>query len=205
MQRGQVEESMNATDLSADVGLVAVAIVTTNLLVGCLMAMRYSPWRCWPRRRFDIFRLHRWTGYASLALVILHPVPLLFSTSRFRVVDILFPVHSPSQPLENSIGAVALYCVVLVVVTSYFRLQLGRRLWKAFHFVIYVAGIAIFWHSILTDPTLKHTPVDPLDGEKVFVEACCLLVVVVVALRWRYAVRKTAARTRTMQISEKAA
>src|SRR5215475_10051328 len=107
---------MNAIDLSADVGLVAVGAITANLLVGSLMAMRYSPWRYWPHRRFDIFRLHRWTGYSALAVVILHPIPLLFSTTRFRMVDIAYPVHSPSQPLENTIGAIALYSALIVVV-----------------------------------------------------------------------------------------
>jgi DMSO/TMAO reductase YedYZ heme-binding membrane subunit len=121
--------------------------------------------------------------YALLAMVILHPVPLLFSTTRFRIVDVVFPVRSPNQPLENSIGAIALYCVVLVVVTSYFRLRLGRRLWKAFHFVIYAAVVAIFCHSIFTDPTLKHAPVDPFDGEKVFIEACCILTAAIGILR----------------------
>jgi predicted ferric reductase len=184
---------------------VAVGIVTANLLVGFLMAMRYSPWRCWPHKKFDIFRLHRWTGYAALAVVILHPVPLLFSATRFRIVDIVFPVYSPSQPLENSIGAVALYCVAFVVVTSYFRLWLGRRLWKAFHFVIYVAGIAVFWHSIFTDPTLKHTPIDAFDGEKVFIESCCLLIVAVGILRWRHDMRQTLSRSPQMTESDKAA
>jgi predicted ferric reductase len=196
---------MNGTDLSADLGLVAVGTVTANLLVGCLMAMRYSPWRCWPHRKFDVFRLHRCTGYVSLAVVILHPLPLLFSTTHFRLVDILYPVHSPSQPFQNSIGAIALYCVVIVVTTSYFRLWLGRRIWKAFHYVIYVGGVALFWHSIFTDPTLKKMPVDPFDGEKVFIEACCVLIVALGVLRWRYAMRKINIRTRTIEISEKAA
>jgi len=187
---------MNANDLSADVGLVAVGVVTANLLVGSLMAMRYSPLRCWPHRKLDIFRLHRWTGYAALAIVILHPIPLVFSTIRFRIVDIVYPVHSPSQPLENSIGAVALYSMVIVVITSYFRRSLGRRLWKAFHFVIYATALALFWHSIFTDPTLKHIPLDPFDGEKVFIELCCALIAVTGILRWRYAMRKTRLRTR---------
>lgn len=182
---------MNAKDLAADLGLVAVGLVTGNLLVGCLIAMRYSPWRSWPHRKFDTFRLHRWSGYASLGLVILHPIPLLFGSPHFRVVDIVYPVHSPSQSLENSIGAFALYCVVIVVVTSYFRLALDRRLWKAFHFVVYAAAVGLFWHSIFTDPTLKHATIDPFDGEKIFIEACCLLVFVVGVLRWRYGVRKT--------------
>jgi len=188
---------MNAIDLSADVGLVDVGLVTLNLGIGLLIAIRYSPWRYWPHRRFDIFRLHRWTGYAVLVASIVHPAILLWSSSvRFRIADIIFPVHSPSQPLENTIGAIALYCITVVVITSYFRLQLGRRLWKAFHFVIYAAAIALFWHSILTDPNLKNTALDPFDGEKVYIEGCCLLIVSLGLLRWRYALRKSQLRAK---------
>jgi DMSO/TMAO reductase YedYZ heme-binding membrane subunit len=101
-------------------------------------------------------------------------------------------VHSPSQPLENTIGAIALYCLAIVVVTSYFRLRLGRRLWKSFHFVVYAAALALFWHSILTDPNLKQSRVDPFDAEKVFVEICLVAVVVFGVLRWRYGINKAA-------------
>jgi predicted ferric reductase len=141
---------MNAIDLSAYLGPVAVGVITANLLLGSLIAKRYSPWRYWPHRKFDISWLHRRTGYAALLVAILHPIPLLFSSrTRFRITDIVYPVHSPSQPVENTIGAIALYCVVIVVITSYFRLWLGRRLWKAFHFVVYGGVVSLFWHSIL--------------------------------------------------------
>jgi len=184
---------MTAIDLSSDVGLVAVGLATVNLLIGSLIAMRYSPWRYWPHHRFNIFRIHNWTGYLLMAACILHPLILLLSpTAGFHIRDILYPVHSPSQPLENTIGAVALYCVAVVVVTSYFRLRLGRRLWKSFHFVIYAAALALFWHSVFTDPNLKNSPLDPLDAEKVFIELCALAVVVFGILRWRYASRKAA-------------
>lgn len=182
---------MTAIDLSADIGLVAVGLATLNLLIGALIAMRYSPWRYWPHHRFNIFRIHNWTGYALLVTCILHPVILLASSrERFRIRDILFPVHSPVQPLENTIGAIALYCVALVVVTSYFRLSLGRHLWKSFHFVVYAAAVAVFWHSIFTNPNLEKAPVDIFDGEKVFIELCLVAVVALVAMRWRYGVRK---------------
>ena len=182
---------MTAIDLSADIGLVAVGLTTLNLFIGLLIAMRYSPWRFWPHHRFNIFRVHTWTGYALLAACILHPVVLLTSsTARFRVRDILYPLHSPVQPLENTIGAIALYCVVVVVVTSYFRLSLGRHLWKSFHFVIYAAALALFWHSLFTDPNLKNSPVDFFDGEKVFIELCLTTIVVLTVFRWRYGLRK---------------
>ncbi len=182
---------MTAIDLSADTGLVAVGLATLNLLIGSLIAMRYSPRRYWPHHRFNIFAIHNWTGYALLATCVLHPVVLLASpTARFRVLDVVYPVHSPVQPLENTIGAIALYCVIVVVITSYFRLSLGRHLWKSFHFVIYAAAVAIFWHSIFTNPNLEKAPVDVFDGEKIFIELCLVTVAGLVAMRWRYGVRK---------------
>ncbi len=178
-------------DLSAYVGLAAVGAVTLNMLLGTLMAFRYSPVRQWPHRRLNYFRLHNISGYVALSLAVLHPIVLLFDkTAKFRVLDLLYPVHSPSQPLENTIGAVALDVVAIVVVTSYLRIRLGRRLWKSFHFSIYVAAAALFWHSLFTDPALKNSPPDFLDAGKLFVESCLATIVVLAALRYRHAVRR---------------
>jgi predicted ferric reductase len=177
-------------DLSAYIGLTAVGAITLNILLGTLMVFRYSPVRQWPHRRFNYFRLHNFSGYLALSLAALHPVVLLLDkTARFRIIDVLYPVHSPSQPLENTIGAFALYVVAFVAVTSYLRVRLGRHLWKSFHFTIYIAAIALFWHSLFTDPALKHSPVDWFDGGKLFVEACVLIIATAGFLRWRHHTR----------------
>jgi methionine sulfoxide reductase heme-binding subunit len=185
--------TMNITvlDLSAYLGLTAVAAITLNMLLGVMMAFRYSPVRNWPHHRFNYFRLHNWTGYIALAFTILHPLSLLLNKSpRFRVLDILYPVYSPQQPLENTIGAIALYILALMVITSYFRIQLGRRTWKAFHFTIYLGAAALFYHSLFTDPDLKGAPIDWLDGGKLFVEACALIILVTAILRARHSRQK---------------
>ena len=182
---------ITALDLSAYVGLTAVGAVTLNMLLGTLMAFRYSPVRQWPHRHFNYFRLHNISGYVALSLAIIHPIVLLFDkTAKFRVIDLLYPVHSPSQPLENSIGAIALYVVAIVVVTSYLRIRLGRRLWKSFHFTTYIAAAALFWHSLFTDPALKNSPVDWFDGGKLFVESCLAIIVIFGALRYRHSQQK---------------
>ena len=183
--------SITVLDLSAYVGLVAVGVVTLNLVLGMLMAFRYSPHRSWPHHRFNYFRLHNWSGYIGLSVSLLHPAVLLLNKDpRFRVRDLVYPVHSPSQPLENTIGAIAFYLLAFVVITSYVRLRLGRHLWKAFHFSIYFAAAALFFHSLFTDPALKGEPLDWFDGGKLFVESCFALVTVVSVLRWRYSRRK---------------
>jgi predicted ferric reductase len=178
-------------DLTAYIGLTAVAAVTINILLGILMAFRYSPVRNWPHRRFNYFRLHNWTGYIALVVTLLHPLPLLLNKSpKFRVPDILYPVHSPQQPLENTIGAIALYTLALIVITSYFRIQLHRRIWKAFHFTIYFAAAALFYHSLFTDPDLKGAPIQWLDGGKLFVESCAAIILVASLFRARHARKK---------------
>ena len=178
-------------DLSAYAGLTAVGAITINMLLGTLMAFRYSPVRQWPHRHFNYFFLHNVSGYVALSLAILHPLILLLDkTAKFRLLDLLYPVHSPSQPLENTIGAIALYVVAIVVVTSYLRIRLGRRLWKSFHFTIYIAAAALFWHSLFTDPALKNSPIDWFDGGKLFVEVCLLIIAVAGALRYRHSVTK---------------
>jgi len=181
---------ISVLDLSAYVGLTAVGAITLNMLLGTLMAFRYSPVRQWPHRHFNYFRLHNVSGYVALCLAVLHPIILLFDkTAKFRLLDLLYPVHSPSQPLENTIGAVALYVVAIVVATSYLRIRLGRRLWKSFHFTVYAAAAALFWHSLFTDPALKNSPIDWFDGGKLFVESCLVIIVAAGLMRWRRAQR----------------
>ena len=182
---------MTALDLSADVGLLAVFLSTANICLGLLIAVRYSPWRLWPHRRINIFAVHNWTAYFLMASVLTHPFILLFSTrSHWRLLDLALPVWSPVQPIENTIGAVSLYLLVVVVLTSYFRVRIGRHRWKLFHYLVYVAGICTFIHGILADPDLKGNPIDPLDGEKLFVELCLFVVVLSTVWAWRYRLRK---------------
>lgn len=184
---------MTALDLSADLGLAAVWLLTANILLGLLLGIRYNPWTHWPHRRINYYQVHDWTGYAALCLVLLHPLALLFSsTAGFRLIDIVYPVHSPKQPLENTIGAVALYAIVVVVVTSYFRRRMNRGTWKTIHLLTYLAAAAFFVHGVFTDPRLENRPVDWFDAEKVAVWGPALLVLAVSLVRIRYAVRRRA-------------
>lgn len=195
---------MSAIELSSDVGLVAMGLLTLNLLLGLLLSVRYNPWTHWPHRRFNYFAVHNWTGYVALAVSALHPLILLFSsTAGFDLLDLLYPVYSPKQPLENTLGAIGLYALAVVVASSYVRRRMNRTTWKRLHYVAYAAAAAFYVHGILTDPKLENRPIDYFDGEKVLVEVCLLLVAAATAWRVRYALRRRRAGLRPVGASRR--
>ncbi len=177
---------MTILDVSAYLGLGAVGAAAVNMLLGMLMSLRYSPLRKWPHRRVNVFALHRWTAYLAVFLTLTHPaVLLLLETPHFRLFDIVLPIASPLQPKLNLAGAVALYLLLLVLVSSLLRTRIGRPLWRALHYLVYPAAALLLLHSILTDPLLKDGKPDLLDGGKIFIYLCMLLIAVSVVVRYR--------------------
>lgn len=167
---------MTPLDLCAYLGLAAVGTVCLNMLLGLLIALRYSPVRLWPHRRLNIFRLHNWTAYLVLLFILLHPAVLLLSGSpHFGLFDLLLPISSPVQPTLNTVGAASLYVLLVVIFTSILRRHMRRPLWRKLHYLVFPAAVLMFIHSLLTDPALRTGKPDLLDGGKIFVEICCAI------------------------------
>jgi len=117
--------------------------------------------RLWPHRRINVFVVHNWTAYLLITSVLIHPLILLFSTnSRGHLLDVALPVRSPVQPIENTIGAVSGY------------LNRGSPT------------------HLIFSASARRNPIDPLDGEKAFVESCFFVVLLTTVWAWRYRLRK---------------
>jgi methionine sulfoxide reductase heme-binding subunit len=177
---------MSLLDLCSYLGLGAVGAIAVNLLLGIMMSLRYSPIRHWPHRHINIFALHQWTAYIAIFLTLTHPLVLLFlQTPHFSLLDVVFPIHSYLQPKINLTGALALYLLLLVFVSSLLRTRIGRPLWRNLHYLVFPAIVLLLFHSILTDPNLKDGHPDLLDGGKVFIEIVTLLSLAAITLRIR--------------------
>ncbi len=178
---------LDPIDISGDVALVAITLLTLNIMIGLLMSTKYNPVRRWPHRHINTLKLHNWTGYAALAASLAHPaILLLSSTVHFRLLDLLYPLGGPKQQYINTLGALALYVLAFTVITSYFRFEIGRRWWKPLHYATYGMFALYAVHAVFTDPTLKDAPLDPFDAEKVYVELCIVLVIAATAFRVRW-------------------
>jgi len=175
-----------AIDISSVVGLIAVGIFTVQILLGLLISTGYNPLRQWPRRPLKLFTLHNWLGYIGLATAFTHPIILLgSSTAGFRLLDVAVPIWSPTQPLPNTLGAIAFYLVAFVVLTSYFRRMFGHHRWKQLHYTAYAAAVVFYVHGVIADPLLQNHPIDWLDAEKLYVEGCAALVAAATVWRFR--------------------
>jgi len=182
---------MSALELSSDAGIVAVIVIACNMLLGMLMGVKYNPWKRWPHRRINYFKIHNWIGYTALTLTLLHVVLLLASSeAKFRFIDVLYPMVGPKQPVINTLGAAALYVLIVVVVTSYYRAEIGHDRWRLIHYGTYLTAALFFVHGIWSDPSLKDHPIDYLDAEKVAIELSLLVIMVASFFRWRVALRR---------------
>jgi len=187
----------NWLDLSSTLGLIATVVLTVNLLLGILLSTAYRRSTLWKRlpewvKKISIDDLHNWTAYVALAIALLHPLLLLPDKAvKYTIVDVLFPAGVGHQAFWTLLGSIALYAVILVIITTQkaVKTRLGFRVWKNIHLISYVTALLFVVHGIVMDPELKDRPVDWLDGEKLLSELCGLILVVAVVVRYRWHLR----------------
>jgi sulfoxide reductase heme-binding subunit YedZ len=185
-------------DLSSTLGLIATGVLTFNLLLGILLSCAYKRSPYWKRlpgwlKKVSVDDLHNWTAYVALVLALGHPLLLLFAkASKFRLLDILYPVNAPHQAPWVILGALALYALIAVIVTTQKPVKnaMGFRAWKNIHLISYITALLFVIHGIVMDPELKDRPVDWLDAEKVLSEVCGLVLIAATILRYRYYIRR---------------
>jgi methionine sulfoxide reductase heme-binding subunit len=181
-------------DISSTIGLIATAVLTFNLLLGMLLSSAYRRSPLWKKlpplvKKVSVDDLHNWTAYIALTLVLTHPLLLLPDvTLKYKLTDILLPIHAPHQPFWTVLGSLALYTIIIVIITTQKKVKrrLGFRTWKNIHVISYGTALLFVIHGVFMDPELKDRPVDWLDGEKILSEICGMVLLVALVIRWRY-------------------
>ncbi|MFM9837732.1 MAG: ferric reductase-like transmembrane domain-containing protein [Cyclobacteriaceae bacterium] len=165
---------METIELSGIIGLIALAALASNFLVGIFIWSKVS---CQLPYKLSFLQLHKFTGYTAAITILLHVVLIpLDPQSGFTWTDLLLPAWTQHQPLANTFGSVAFYLIGVVVISSYFKEQIKLPLWRTLHYLSYFAIVPLVLHSIITDPKLQDRPIDWLDAEKLFVILCCSII-----------------------------
>jgi sulfoxide reductase heme-binding subunit YedZ len=181
-------------DVSAVMGLCAMVTLTINVLLGILLSTAYKTSTRWKKlpgavKKIDILWLHNWTAYLALTLVVLHPLLLVLDTStKFTFLDVIFPIGAPKQTFFVTLGVLAMYALITVVITTQkvVKKKMSFRLWKNIHLISYGTAMLFIVHGLMMDPELKGRPTDWLDGEKLLCEVCLAVLIAATFLRVRY-------------------
>jgi sulfoxide reductase heme-binding subunit YedZ len=186
-------------DVSAVVGLCAMVVLTVNVLLGMLLSTAYKTNVLWKKlpdwaKQVSVLRVHNWTAYLALLLVLLHPILLVLDkTTGFTFKDVVFPVNAPKQKLFVALGTLAMFALIVVILTTQkvIKKKMSFRLWKNVHLISYVTVLLFIVHGLKMDPLLKDRPTDWLDGEKLLCELCLLLLTVATYMRLKYQFKVT--------------
>ena len=147
---------MNASTLwylSRATGVIALVLLTAVVVLG-ITVNRQGRLPGLPR--FAATSLHRSVSLLSVAFVGIHIGTAI--ADPFVTIGIaasVVPFISPYSPFWLGLGAVSIDVMLALVVTSLLRARIGRRTWRAVHWLAYICWPVAFAHSIGTGGDLR--------------------------------------------------
>ncbi|HYT26542.1 MAG TPA: ferric reductase-like transmembrane domain-containing protein [Actinomycetota bacterium] len=129
-------------------GAVVLVLLTVTVALGVTTSVRWASPR-WPRSVTE--GLHRNVSLLVVAFLALHvATTVVDGYAPIGWLDAVVPFRSAYRPLWLGLGAVALDLLAAVAVTSLLRARLGRRTWRAVHWLAYACWPVALAHGLGT-------------------------------------------------------
>jgi methionine sulfoxide reductase heme-binding subunit len=162
---------------SRSTGIICLVLMTAVMVLGVLVNRQG---RLPGLPKFAVTGLHRNLSLLSVAFLALHVIAAVADPFvTISVAAIFVPLASSYRSLWIGLGAVSLDLMVALVLTSLARARIGRRTWRAVHWLAYLSWPVALAHSIGSSGDLQSGPL-------LFLAVACA-VAVAAALAWRIA------------------
>jgi methionine sulfoxide reductase heme-binding subunit len=163
-------------------GVVCLLLMTAVVLLGVLVTRQG---RLPGLPRFAVTGLHRNLSLLAVLFLVIHVVTAILDPFvTIGWVATVVPLASPYRPVWIGLGAVALDLMAALVLTSLARARIGRRAWRAVHWLAYACWPLSLAHGLGSSGDLRSGPLLWLTA------ACAAAVAAALAVR-----AMTAART----------
>ncbi len=167
-------------------GIASLLMLTGVVALGIVTAVR---WQRPGLPRFLTAELHRSLSLLTVVFLAIHIVIAVADPyTSLGWAAALLPFSSPYRQVWLGLGGVAMYLIAAIIVTSLLRPHLGRRSWRAVHWLTYAAWPIALIHGLGTGTDTGAVWMWALDA------ACFLTVVVAVIWRATAADRATVVR-----------
>ena len=143
---GQPMDDPTLWYLTRGAAATAYVLLALSVALGIAVSMRAFTGIA---RAWRIVDLHQFITLLMLAFVGLHLVTLAFDPYRpFTLVEILWPFGETYRPLWVSVGVLALYLLLAVVVTTWVRRAVGNTVWRVVHLSSFGAFVLLTLHGL---------------------------------------------------------
>jgi sulfoxide reductase heme-binding subunit YedZ len=158
-------------------GVVALLLLSAVMILGMLVS---RSGRLPGLPRFGASTLHRNLALLSVAFVAVHVITAIADPYvTIGIAAAIIPFTSRYETWWLGLGAVSIDVIIALIVTSLARARIGRRTWRAVHWLAYLSWPVAFAHSLGSSPDLRR-------GGLVYLAIGCALAVGA-ALAWRIA------------------
>lgn len=130
-------------------GVVSLVLLTLVVVLGIVTRARGSLGSLTGNSRLVVVSLHRSASLLAVAFLGIHITTLMFDPyAQLKLVDLVVPFTSSYRPLFVGLGALALDLLGALVITSLLRQRIGRRVWRAVHWLAYGLWPVALLHGI---------------------------------------------------------
>ena len=128
-------------------GIVAYLLLWFATFWGVAMSGKMTKGALKPALLFD---LHEFFPFLAVTFAALHAMVLLGDEYiNFQVRDLLLPFTASYEPVWTGLGTVAFYLAAALIASFYVRKQIGRKAWRAFHYLAYLAFVLALVHGLM--------------------------------------------------------
>lgn len=134
--------------LTRGTGVVSLALLTVVVVLGVLTRGGVRAARL---PRFVVSGLHRNASLLAVAFLGVHIATSVADPyAPIRLADAVVPFGSAYRPVWLGLGALALDLLAAIGLTTLIRRRIGRRLWRAVHWLAYAAWPVAVVHALGT-------------------------------------------------------
>ncbi len=135
-------------DLARSAGIVAYLLMWLSVAFGLIITNRMA--RVWPGGP-TAFDLHQFSSLLGLGFAVFHGLVLLGDQFiKFTLPQILIPFASVNyKTIWVGLGQLGFYALIPITFSFYVRRQIGAKVWRAIHYVSFIAFSMVMVHGLL--------------------------------------------------------
>lgn len=153
----QVSEFFSVWITSRALGLTAYLLFFLAMATGMVQSMK----GVLPTYRSGIIVIHQASSWFAWLFTLSHALVLVFDGYEgFSLSELFIPFASEYEPVAMMVGILALYSMLIVLLTSDLMGKIGRAWWRNIHFLSFIGFFFSLYHGLrfsqLAESPMSH-------------------------------------------------